>query len=141
MGRDSFWMFDFLGTVMPIFIVVIIAILLLSAGKGILRWNNNNKLPQLTVGSCIVSKRNEVKQHHNHQNDQISSYTRTCYYITFEVDSGDRIEFVVNGEEYGLCAEGDTGQLTFQGTRYMGFHRNPRFTTQEDARSGRRGYE
>jgi len=141
MGTDSFWMFDFVGTVMPIFIIVIIGILLLSVGKGILRWNNNNKQPQLTVGSSIVSKRNEVKQHQNHQNDQISSYTRTCYYITFEVDSGDRIEFVVNGEEYGLCAEGDTGQLTFQGTRYMGFQRNPRFTRQDNVRSQRRGYE
>ncbi|OAB41089.1 DUF2500 domain-containing protein [Paenibacillus antarcticus] len=141
MGTDSFWMFDFIGTVMPIFIIVIIGILLLSAGKGILRWSSNNKQPQLTVGSSIVSKRNEVKQHQNYQNDQISSYTRTCYYITFEVDSGDRIEFVVNGEEYGLCAEGDTGQLTFQGTRYMGFQRNPRFTRQENAHSQRRGYD
>lgn len=141
MGLDSFWMFDFVGTVMPIFIIVIVAILLLSAGKSILQWNNNNRQPLLTVDSCIVSKRIEVKQHNNHQNDQVTSYTRTSYYITFEVGSGDRIEFIVDGDEYGLCAEGDQGQLTFQGTRYMGFHRNPRFTTQDDARSGRRGYE
>ena len=138
---NSFWMFDFVGTVMPIFIIVFVGILLLSIGNGIVRWNNNNKQPLLTVGSCIVSKRNEVSHHQNHQNDHISSFTRTCYYITFEVDSGDRIEFVVNGEEYGLCAEGDTGQLTFKGTRYIGFHRNPRFKTQEDSRSIRRGYE
>ena len=141
MGLDSFWMFDFVGTVMPIFIIVIVAILLLSAGKSILQWNNNNRQPLLTVDSCIVSKRNEVKQHYNHQNDQVTSYTRTSYYITFEVGSGDRIEFIVDGDEYGLCAEGDKGQLTFQGTRYLGFHRNPRFTTQDDARSGRRGYD
>jgi hypothetical protein len=138
---NSFWMFDFVGTVMPIFIIVIMGILLLSAGKGILQWSNNNKQPLLTVGSSIVSKRNEVSHHHNHQNDQITTYTRTNYYITFEVDSGDRIEFVVNGEAYGLCAEGDTGQLTFQGTRYLGFHRNPRFTTQGDGRSKQRDYD
>lgn len=141
MGLDSFWMFDFVGTVMPIFIIVIVAILLLSVGKSILQWNNNNRQPLLTVDSCIVSKRIEVKQHNNQQNDQVTSYTRTSYYITFEVGSGDRIEFTVDGDEYGLCAEGDQGQLTFQGTRYMGFHRNPRSTTQDDARSGRRGYE
>ncbi|MHA0857973.1 DUF2500 domain-containing protein [Paenibacillus sp. CMAA1364] len=141
MGVNSFWMFDFVGTVMPIFIIVFLSILLLTVGKGILRWNNNNKQPLLTVGSRIVSKRNEVNHHHNHQNDHISSYTRTNYYITFEVDSGDRIEFVVNGEEYGLCAEGDTGRLTFQGTRYMGFHRNPRYTTQEEINGNRRSYE
>lgn len=137
---NSFWMFDFVGTIMPIFMVVIMGILLWSVSKGISQWKHNNKQPVLTVGSSIVSKRNEVSQHHNHQNDQISSYTRTSYYITFEVDSGDRIEFVVNGEEYGLCAEGDTGQLTFKGSRYMGFHRNPRNTPQIDGSSNRRGY-
>ena len=37
----------------------------------------------------------------------MSSRTRTTYYLTFEVESGDRMEFVVNGEEFGMCAEGD----------------------------------
>ncbi|MGF7047410.1 hypothetical protein J2T13_001915 [Paenibacillus sp. DS2015] len=131
MGMDSFWMFDFVGTVIPIFLVVIIGILLLSMGKGVRQWTRNNKQPILTVSSQIVSKRNEVRQHQQ-QNDQMSSYTRTSYYITFEVESGDRIEFSVDGEEYGMCAEGDMGRLTFQGTRYMGFHRK-KFTVQEDA--------
>lgn len=131
MGMDSFWMFDFVGTVIPIFIIVIIGIILLSVGKGVRQWNRNNKQPILTVGSRIVSKRNEIS-HHQRQNDQMSSYTRTSYYITFEVESGDRIEFIVEGEEYGMCAEGDTGRLTFQGTRYMGFQRKPR-SVQEDA--------
>ncbi|HEY2492492.1 MAG TPA: DUF2500 domain-containing protein [Paenibacillus sp.] len=132
MGMDSFWMFDFVGTVIPIFVVVFIGIILLSVGKGVRQWGRNNKQPILTVGSQIVSKRNEVR-HHQRSNDQMSSYTRTSYYITFEVESGDRIEFTVDGEEYGMCAEGDTGRLTFQGTRYMGFQRNPKFTLQEDA--------
>jgi hypothetical protein len=51
------------------------------------------------------------------------SSARTLYYITFEVESGDRLEFKVNGEEYGLCSEGDEGRLSFKGTRYIGFER------------------
>lgn len=47
----------------------------------------------------------------------------TTYYVTFQVDSGDRMEFSVSGQEYGLLAEGDRGKLTFQGTRYLGFER------------------
>ncbi len=47
----------------------------------------------------------------------------TDYYLTFEVESGDRMEFEVEGEEYGLLAEGDRGILNFQGTRYLGFER------------------
>lgn len=36
-------------------------------------------------------------------------------------ESGDLIEFVVHGREYGMLAEGDCGELTFQGTRYIDF--------------------
>ena len=47
----------------------------------------------------------------------------TSYYATFQVESGDRMELLLNGREYGLLAEGDRGWLTFQGTRYLGFER------------------
>ena len=47
----------------------------------------------------------------------------TTYYVTFQVESGDRMEFHVSGLEYGMLAEGDTGRLTFQGTRYLSFER------------------
>lgn len=47
----------------------------------------------------------------------------TSYYATFQVESGDRMELHVSGAEYGMLAEGDTGKLTFQGTRYLGFVR------------------
>lgn len=49
-------------------------------------------------------------------------YTR--YYVTFEFESGDRLELMVDGSEYGLLAEGDNGMLSFQGTRYLGFVRD-----------------
>lgn len=90
-----------------------------------MQWNRNNKQPLLTVDSRIVSKRSEVT--HSHQpDDNISSRTRTSYYLTFEVESGDRMEFLVNGNEFGICAEGDEGRLSFQGTRYYKFERYPR---------------
>lgn len=47
----------------------------------------------------------------------------TSYYVTFQVESGDRMELSVNGSEYGMLAEGDEGKLSFQGTRYLGFER------------------
>ena len=47
----------------------------------------------------------------------------TTYYVTFQVESGDRMELHVSGSEYGMLAEGDTGRLTFQGTRYLSFER------------------
>lgn len=110
---------------MPVFFIVVIGIILLSAGKGILQWSQNNRQPLLSVDSKIVSKRTEVK-HTQQTDDTMSSRTRTTYYLTFEVESGDRMEFAVNGEEFGMCAEGDEGLLRFQGTRYYGFVRHPR---------------
>ena len=50
--------------------------------------------------------------------------SHTTYYVTFEVESGDRIELVVPSSEYGFMVEGDQGKLTFQGTRYISFDRN-----------------
>lgn len=125
MGSDSVWIFDFFGSVMPVVFVVILGIILLSAGKGLMQWNRNNRQPLLTVDSRIVSKRSEVTQSH-HTEDNMSSRTRTSYYLTFEVESGDRMEFLVSGDEFGICAEGDEGRLSFQGTRYFRFERNPR---------------
>ena len=51
-------------------------------------------------------------------------HASTSYYATFEAESGDRTEFAVGGEEYGLLSKEDTGLLTFQGTRYLGFQRH-----------------
>ena len=45
------------------------------------------------------------------------------YYVTFQVESGDRMEFHVTGQQFGLLLEGDQGNLSFQGTRYLGFER------------------
>lgn len=43
--------------------------------------------------------------------------------MTFQVESGDRMELQVKGTDYGMLAEGDRGKLHFQGTRYLGFER------------------
>ena len=76
----------------------------------------------LTVTAKIVAKRTKV--FHNQQSDGFSTTTSTSYYVTFEVKSGDRMELSVAGKEYGQMAEGDVGELSFQGTRFLGFERN-----------------
>lgn len=40
------------------------------------------------------------------------------------------MELRVPGDAYGLLVEGDTGILSFQGTRYLGFERKMTFQTQ-----------
>ena len=91
--------------------------------RAIMQWNHNNHQPILTVDAAVVAKRQEVSSgmhstgHHHYS-------ASTWYYVTFQVDSGDRMEFAVDGPEFGMLAEGDYGRLTFQGTRYLGFERD-----------------
>ena len=42
----------------------------------------------------------------------------------YSVVGGNRMELRLSGTEYGQLSEGDTGRLSFQGTRYLGFERN-----------------
>ena len=90
--------------------------------KLITQWNRNNNSPRLTVPARIVAKRTNVSHHHHHGTGHMSTHS-TSYYVTFQVESGDRMELHVNGSEYGMLVEGDEGRLTFQGTRYLGFER------------------
>lgn len=91
--------------------------------RGIGEWNRNNHSPKLAVDATVVTKRNQVSHHHNSSNDVMHTSHSTTYYVTFQVESGDRIELMVNGNEFGMLVEGDHGKLTFQGTRYIGFER------------------
>lgn len=88
--------------------------------KSISQWNKNNHSPRLTVPARVIAKRTN---HSRHAGTNGHHHTSTSYYVTFEVESGDRMELRMQGHEYGLLIEGDNGKLTFQGTRYLGFER------------------
>ena len=89
--------------------------------RSIGEWNKNNHSPRLTVPATIVTKRTNVTHHHTGETHH--THTSTSYYVTFQVESGDRMELQVSGKEYGLLVEGDRGTLSFQGTRYLSFER------------------
>ena len=104
--------------------ILVIGTFVVTAVKGISQWSKNNNSPRLTVPAVIVAKRTHVTQHHHHgTNGHHHHHTSTAYYVTFQVDSGDRIELHVDASEYGMLVEGDRGDLSFQGTRYLGFER------------------
>lgn len=94
--------------------------------RGISTWNKNNHSPRLTVEATVVSKRENVVRHmHNTGGESSMTYTTysTTYYVTFQFESGDRLELSVKDYDYGMIAEGDRGKLTFQGTRFLSFER------------------
>ena len=120
-GFDGFGMFNICFTFMFLLVTGIIVINLV---KWIGEWNKNNHSPKLTVDAKVVAKRTNVSRHRSGDTNGHHHYhTSTTYYVTFEVESGDRMEFQLDGSEYGLMVEGDKGKLNFQGTRFLGFER------------------
>lgn len=71
----------------------------------------------------MVAKRQDFSYSNGVGNNHMHHASRTSYFVTFEVESGDRMEFCVDGSQYGMMVEGDNGKLTFQGTRFLGFVR------------------
>ncbi len=121
-----FWFggFDLFGILFTLMFLLIFGTFLVTVIRGIRQWNKNNHSPKLTVPATIVAKRANVSRHrHGGANGHHHYSTSTTYYVTFQVDSGDRMELPMTGAEFGLLVEGDRGELTFQGTRYLGFQR------------------
>ena len=110
-------MFDLMEIIFPVMFILIIAMIIFTFAKGIQTWHDNNNSPRLTVPAKIVAKRQNTT-HHNHPNagDVSGAHgyhttVHTTYYVTFQVESGD------------MFAEGDEGELSFQGTRYLSFYK------------------
>ncbi|MFF2178220.1 DUF2500 domain-containing protein [Lysinibacillus sp. NPDC058147] len=110
--------FSFIPSIIPIMFFIVFGIIAFTIIKGILQWSKNNNEPVLTVPSKVVTKRS------NTSGGSGNSSAHTSYYVTFEVQSGDRLELKMNGHDYGQLADGDFGLLTFQGTRYHAFERH-----------------
>lgn len=123
MMSGDFMIFNAMGTFVTLLNLVVLVVFVVAIGmfimiavRGAKKWSHNNQQPVLNVEASVVTKRQEFHRHH----DGPSS---TWHYVTFQVESGDRMEFSLTGSEYGMLAEGDHGKLTFQGTRYLDFER------------------
>lgn len=119
----GFFSFDLFGIMFTITFLMVMGVFVVTFVKMFSQWNKNNHSPRLTVPATIVAKRTNVSRHRGGVNGTHHHHTSTTYYVTFQVSSGDRMELQVAGHEYGLLIEGDQGNLSFQGTRFLGFAR------------------
>jgi hypothetical protein len=112
---------DMMFQIVPVFIgiifVIVISLILFSVIKGVGEWSKNNQSPTLNVRAKVLAKRTAVRG-----GGETRAYSQ--YFVTFEVESGDRMELKVKDNEFGMLVEGDQGELTFQGSRYLGFVRH-----------------
>lgn len=94
--------------------VLVIGVFIFVFVKGISQWGKNNAAPMLNVQAVVVDKYTQHSGGEHHH---------TSFYVVFEVQSGDRLEFRVSRQEYSQLIEGDFGELIFQGTRFIDFRR------------------
>ena len=63
--------------------VLIFGMILVMIVRGIGEWGKNNRSPRLDVSATVVSKRTHTMRNQNHTSS-------SSYYVTFQVESGDR---------------------------------------------------
>ena len=124
------FIFPILFLLFPILFLLFIGMFFFALISNLRTWNKNNHSPRLSVPAAVVAKRTDISHSDAANAGDLSgahgyrTSTYTSYYVTFQVESGDRMEFEVDGSDYGLLVQGDIGKLSFQGTRYLGFERS-----------------
>lgn len=107
------------GGLFSLIFVLAFAVIVYGMIRNIRQWKQDNQAPRLTVEATVTAKRTRTTTQMQHQ----GAMPHTRYYATFQIESGERKEFHLAGQEYRMLAEGDFGDLTFQGTRYLAFQR------------------
>ncbi|WP_283162781.1 DUF2500 domain-containing protein [Tannockella kyphosi] len=106
-----------------IFLFFVICIVVVPIFYKMLRWSvvysKNDAALVIEIKAKVVSKREDVAGHMY----TAARRVKTTYYVTFETDNEERIEFEMSGTNQGMLVVGDVGELSYQGTRYLGFKR------------------
>ena len=105
---------------MEVLLVLFFILFFAVIAKNIAQWFQNENSPRLTVPARIVDMQRKTHHHHHANGHHHHSHT---YHVTFEVESGDRMELKVSRSEYDALTVGESGNVSFQGTRYLGFER------------------
>ncbi|MBQ4572406.1 MAG: DUF2500 domain-containing protein [Clostridia bacterium] len=116
-------MIDIFPIIFGLFFTIFLVVFIYNVVMNIRQWHKNNQSPRLSVDATVVTKRSHTSHNHHHHNGHMHTASSTSYYVTFQVQSGDRMELRVKSYDYGMMVEGDYGVLTFQGTRFLGFER------------------
>lgn len=121
MAGTFFGGFQIFFVLFLIIFLLVFGVIIATLFRGIARERRNDRAPKLTVLAKVVSKRTHFR--HRAGKHSVHGYGYTTYYAAFEMESGDRMELLIPENEFGLLVEGDRGNLTFQGTRFLRFER------------------
>ncbi len=86
----------------------------LEKGKEVDRLANETHETEVELVRVITKR--------NYNSGEINVGTK--YYVTFEFEKDNsRKEFEISGESYGFIAEGDKGELSYKGDKFIKFVR------------------
>lgn len=124
MFRGVFNGFRIFGIIHGLMFVLVFGMIVFAIVKMIKQSKKDDRSPRIRVPATIVAKRSHMSgRHYSHATHGMHHSHSTYYYVTFQMDTGDRMELHVPRNEVGLLVEGDRGMLTFQGSRYLSFER------------------
>lgn len=97
--------------------------------KSTTEWRSNNKAPKISLNVFVKAKNSESRVNSNNAMNEQGGYssptTTVTRTITFEEsDTKRRFVFYVERVQFDLIFEGDSGVLTYQGTRFLEFKRD-----------------
>jgi len=104
---------------MQLFVIIWFLVFFFLIAKSIAQFIENENSPVLTLSATIVDMRRKTHHHHSSGHHHHSH----SYHVTFETQEGERMELRVKRHVYNELTVGDTGALTHQGTRFLGFER------------------
>ena len=120
-------MYDTMDLIVPILIIAAIAVIILAFFKSMKEINDNKKAPLLSVPAKVAGKRTDIIKRNQPNAGDLSGahgYTvvmNTTYYVSFEIEDGERKEFIVDHSIYNTLLEETKGTLSFKGTKFISF--------------------
>ena len=89
----------------------------------LMQWLKNRRSPLIMTQAKVLDKHVQI-QNIRRKRSSGPGYVKHkmyIYYVLFEIEGGDTLEFQVKKGEYMKIKKGQFGELTFQGKRYIKF--------------------
>lgn len=92
--------------------------------RSVAEWNDNNRQPVTEVAASLAAKREEAEKELAPSDDNhFPQPLAPQHFATFTLENGETLEFLIQRSEFDQLNTGESGTLSYQGTRYLGFRK------------------
>lgn len=107
------------------FIIMFASVIGISVLIVVSQWIRNHRSPRIVTQATVLDKRVQVQHIRRKKASGIGYATdkMPIYYVLFEIEGGEKLEFLVNKVEYSKVKNNQSGRLTFQGSKFIRFEK------------------